>query len=252
MADSVELSIPKPHLSFNSLTPYLLGILVVAAFFIGSLYTKVQYLEKNSKQVLGTTGNQGTGQQQQAAAPPAATRQDINNWAKAIGLNFDQFNNCYNSDKYKNQIDKDTQDGRTAGVSGTPSFFINGSLIVGAQPFAPFKDAIDKALKGEQISGAPVKVENGHLPIAGSTNASVTVIEFSDFECPFCRKFWKETYGQIKKEYVDTGKIAFYYRHFPLEFHPMAQPFALASECANEQGKFWEMHDKIFSSQAPV
>jgi protein-disulfide isomerase len=74
----------------------------------------------------------------------------------------------------------------------------------------------------------------------------VTIVEFSDFECPFCARFYTDTLPELTKEYIDSGEIAFYYRHCPLSFHPQAVPSALASECANDQGKFWEMHDKIF------
>ena len=86
-------------------------------------------------------------------------------------------------------------------------------------------------------------------PFIGNENAKVTMIEFSDFECPFCRKFWKETLPQIKKEYIDTGKVKFVYRDFPLDFHPGAKPAAEGAECAEDQGKFWELHDKIFREQ---
>lgn len=83
----------------------------------------------------------------------------------------------------------------------------------------------------------------------GKENAPVTIIEFSDFQCPFCRKFWRETLPKIKQEYIDTGKAKFVYRDFPLSFHPGAQPAAEGTECAREQGKFWELHDKIFEEQ---
>lgn len=83
----------------------------------------------------------------------------------------------------------------------------------------------------------------------GDKNASVTLIEFSDFQCPFCRTFWRDSLPLIKSEYIDTGKVRFVYRDFPLSFHSGAMPAAQATECAKEQNKFWEMHDKIFSEQ---
>jgi len=87
-------------------------------------------------------------------------------------------------------------------------------------------------------------------PVLGNKNAPLTIVEFSDFQCPFCRRFWKETLPQIEKDYIDTGKVQFAYRHFPLTaIHPAAVPAAQASECANEQGRFWQMHDKIFDEQ---
>lgn len=84
--------------------------------------------------------------------------------------------------------------------------------------------------------------------VRGNQNAAVTVIEYSDFECPFCLRF-QSTIEQIYNEYKD--KALFVYRHFPLRsLHPEAQKAAEASECAAEQGKFWEMHDKIFAANA--
>lgn len=99
--------------------------------------------------------------------------------------------------------------------------------------------------------GAKVDVAVGHLPVLGSKDAKVTIVEFSDFQCPFCERFWKETVPQIKKEYVDTGKARFAYRHFPLTtIHQNAAKAGEASECANDQGKFWEYHDSLFENQA--
>ncbi|MBX4211336.1 MAG: DsbA family protein [Candidatus Yanofskybacteria bacterium] len=86
-------------------------------------------------------------------------------------------------------------------------------------------------------------------PVLGDLNAPVTIVEFSDFQCPFCRQFWRDTFSQLKKDYVDTGKVRFVYRDFPLSMHPAAQPSALAAQCAAKQGKFWEFQDKMFSEQ---
>ncbi len=83
----------------------------------------------------------------------------------------------------------------------------------------------------------------------GSDSAPLVMIEFSDFQCPFCRKFWIESLPSIQKEYIDTGKVQLVYRDFPLSFHPSAQKAAEATECAKEQGKGWELHDKIFEEE---
>ena len=103
---------------------------------------------------------------------------------------------------------------------------------------------------GEPGPVGPVDVAVGHLPSLGDENAPVTIVEFSDFECPFCKSLFDETLPQIKKEFIDTGKVKFYYRHYPLtSIHPNAQLAAEASECANDQDKFWDYHDLLFENQ---
>jgi protein-disulfide isomerase len=80
----------------------------------------------------------------------------------------------------------------------------------------------------------------------GSEDAPITIVEFSDYECPYCNRFFTDTLPQIQENYIDTGKVKFVYRDFPLSFHPNAQKAAEAAECAGEQGRYWEMHDKLF------
>lgn len=87
-------------------------------------------------------------------------------------------------------------------------------------------------------------------PSMGSPSAKVTIIEFGDYQCPACRAFWRDTEPQIKKAYIDTGKVRLVYRDFPLEqVHPEAVLGAMAAQCAHDQGKYWEMHDRIFREQ---
>ena len=107
--------------------------------------------------------------------------------------------------------------------------------------------------KGEvEIKETETKTEakgkNNKNPWMIST-APVTIIEFSDYECPFCGKYFQQTYPQIVKEYVDTGKVKIVFRDFPLSFHANAQKAGEAAECAGEQRKYWEMHDKLFKNQ---
>lgn len=97
--------------------------------------------------------------------------------------------------------------------------------------------------------GQPVKVtDRSDAPVIGNKNAKVTLYEFSDFQCPFCKRFFDETYGQIKTKYIDTGKVKMVFRHYPLSFHQNAQKAAEAGECANRQGKFKEYHDVLFKN----
>lgn len=87
-------------------------------------------------------------------------------------------------------------------------------------------------------------------PLKGNSDASITIVEFSDFQCPFCAKFHETTLPQLEQNYISTGKVNFVYRDFPIQsIHPNAIPFALSSECADDQGKFWEMHDVIFKNK---
>ena len=98
-------------------------------------------------------------------------------------------------------------------------------------------------------SGGHVSVDDD--PSWGPTDAKVTVVEFSDFQCPYCGRFVSQTYSQIKQEY--GGKVHFVFRDFPLStIHPWAEKGAEAAGCANEQGKFWEYHDAIFQNQTTL
>ena len=98
----------------------------------------------------------------------------------------------------------------------------------------------------------PVQVSVDDDAVEGSKDAPVTIVEFSDFQCPFCGRFYQETLPQLRENYVKTGKVKIVYRDFPLPFHENAQKAAEASECAHEQGKFWQMHDMMFSHQDAI
>jgi len=87
------------------------------------------------------------------------------------------------------------------------------------------------------------------VPFLGEEDAEITMVIYDDFQCPFCARFEQQAWLKIKEEYIDTGKAKFYYKHFPLGFHPQAQLAAEATECAHDQGKFWELHDTIFANQ---
>jgi protein-disulfide isomerase len=84
----------------------------------------------------------------------------------------------------------------------------------------------------------------------GEAAATVAIIEYGDIECPFCRHFKRDVFPKIFDEYIKTGKVRFYYRDMPLPFHEHAIPAAQAAHCAGEQGKFWEMHDSLFTDIA--
>jgi protein-disulfide isomerase len=86
--------------------------------------------------------------------------------------------------------------------------------------------------------------------IKGNPNARLTLIEFSDFECPFCARYVRDSYPQLERDYVSTGKLQYVFRHFPLAgLHPNAVKAAEAAECGRVQGKFWPLHDRLFANQ---
>jgi protein-disulfide isomerase len=93
----------------------------------------------------------------------------------------------------------------------------------------------------------PVSLQGATLQ--GHKGAKVALIVYSDFQCPFCGKFERETLPALETRYVKSGQVLLAYRQFPLGFHPFAQKAAEAAECAGQQGLFWEMHDQMFEHQ---
>jgi protein-disulfide isomerase len=107
-------------------------------------------------------------------------------------------------------------------------------------------------------TAAPAPNDKVHLKMAsgwhwmGRDDAPVTVVEFTDYQCPFCRKYHTETFAQLKKNYIDTGKVRFVSRDLPLDFHPNAQRAAEAAWCAGEQNKYWELRDTMITNSADL
>jgi protein-disulfide isomerase len=91
------------------------------------------------------------------------------------------------------------------------------------------------------------KIESGGAAVKGEEGAAVTIVEFSEYECPFCKRYVDETYPQILEEYGD--KIRYIFHDYPLPFHPHAQKMAEVARCAGEQEKYWEMHDLLFAER---
>jgi protein-disulfide isomerase len=206
-------------------------------------------------------------------------------WAKQIGLDLARWRKDKESPEVAALIAKDNSYALSVGADGTPSFFINGRFVSGAMPFDTFKGVIDeqvrkadellkKGVKQEglyqalvdenvkaaggpalapgpgQAPGAEPKfdVQAGNAPAKGPKNAPVTIVEWSDFQCPFCSRA-QPTLQQIMKEY--QGKVRLVWKNQPLSFHPNAMPAAEAAMAAYQQGndKFWAMHDRFFEKQ---
>ncbi len=128
-------------------------------------------------------------------------------------------------------------------------FFPQGFMMDGSPANDPAEEG-NTELSGDAPELVEVSVDGD--PVLGDANAPVTVLEFSDFQCPFCKKANDEALKQVKENYVKTGKVKLVFRDFPLEIHPEAETAALAAECAHEQGKFWEYHDVLFENQASL
>jgi protein-disulfide isomerase len=206
-------------------------------------------------------------------------RASLEKYAGEVGLDVKKFKASLDSGKFAKRVEEDSAAGMAAGANGTPTFFVNGREFVGAQPFESFKNVIDEELKkANAMLAKGVKLENLYAelqkgagsapppqapgapevpkvvtdinvagaPVKGPKNAPVTIVEFSDFQCPFCGRVIP-TLAEIEKQY--QGKVKVIFKHQPLPFHPFARPAASASMAAAEQGKFWEMHDKLFSNQ---
>jgi protein-disulfide isomerase len=199
------------------------------------------------------------------------------------GADVDAYNTCMESDQAAKQafIDEAIAEGQGAGVSGTPSFnFLGGPdgqyLLVGAQPYEQFAAYIEALAAGEAPLGAEQQqqADNGaaaEIPFwataegwqpdpdraganmagdwyRGDPDAKVVVVEFSDFQCPFCRKHVEETQPALDEQFVDTGEVMWIFKHFPLQIHPQAPAAGAAAECAGDQGKFWEMNELLFGN----
>lgn len=101
------------------------------------------------------------------------------------------------------------------------------------------------------VPAEPISVRD--MEVSGSGHAAVAMLMFSDFECPYCGVFARESLPAIRRDYVETGKVLLAFGHFPLEkLHPSALKAAMAAECAATDGKFWEMHDGLFRNQGQL
>ena len=109
------------------------------------------------------------------------------------------------------------------------------------------------ARSSEIGASQPLSVEEtlaalGKGPTLGSAGAPVTIVEFADFQCSFCKKFWADTLPKLKESYVKKGQVRIIYRHFAI-LGKFSEQAAMAADCAGEQGQFWEYHDKLFANQ---
>jgi protein-disulfide isomerase/plastocyanin len=138
-------------------------------------------------------------------------------------------------------------------IAGQPyeSYITKDGRLLFPQGFNLADPSVGDTLGTANEQNVPViDVSADDDPVKGDPNAPVTIIEFSDFECPFCGRFYTDTLPGLEEKYIKTGKVKLVYRDFPLEsIHPTARPAAEAGECADDQGKFYEFHDLAFENQ---
>ena len=214
-------------------------------------------------------------------------RADLEAYAREIGLDLGRFKQDLDHQTWKNTVAADAALASQMGVVGTPNFFINGRPLRGALPIDTFQGVIEdelarskkllaagtppEGLYARLMAGArtgppplpasrpPVsnevyrvqidetyRAEIEGAPVKGAKDALVTIVEFSDFQCPFCAQV-EPTIKKILAEY--KGRVRVAWRDLPLAFHANARPAAIAARAANEQGKFWPMHDILLKNQ---
>lgn len=177
----------------------------------------------------------------------------------ATGLDGEALRSCIASGRHQQPVLDDLAAGQSLGVRGTPTFFVNGYTLIGAQPFEMFELAIGLATAGRLADAyakvpTPTPMPAAEIPTAGSpelglANAPVVMIEYSDYQCPFCARYSAETFPRLREDYVETGKVRYVFKDFPLPSHAQAGTAAQAARCAGDQGAYWGMHDLLFAGQ---
>lgn len=196
--------------------------------------------------------------------------------ARELGLDMVRFRADLDSHAFRASVMADQADARTLGVLGTPTFFVNGRAVYGNQPLKAFVDLVDQelaraartpggydALIADGRATADAPKDNAEPPPAfqnmtlyrvglglpghqiGPDDARVTIVEWSDFQCPFCARS-APVLAHIHEKYGNDVRIV--YRHLPLDMHRNAMLAAEAGVAAAEQGKFWAFHDQVFAS----
>ena len=200
----------------------------------------------------------------------ALAKDDLNGYAKEMGLDMGKFETDMNGTVCAAEVDGDMKLASDVGARGTPNLYINGRQVRGAVPFEHIEPVLKEEIKKAEAlvaAGTPlanvyaevikkgkvfkpledeVRIWEAPAPFKGAKDAEIIVTMYSDFQCPYCSRVKKPIYDLLK-EYPDNMKVEF--RHFPLSFHKDAHLAAQASMAADAQGKFWEMHDKIFENQ---
>ena len=179
---------------------------------------------------------------------------DLLDYARRLDLNLASFQKALESGKYKAAVEQDMALAQAVGADATPTFFVNGQKLIGTQTV----ERLQSAIKGDagpeaQTADSPAisldRLDFSHSPVRGTPGAPITIVEFSDLQCPFCARV-VPTLAELLKE--NPGKIKLVFKNFPLSFHADSSLAHRAALAAGEQGKFWEMHDLIFAGQSAI
>jgi protein-disulfide isomerase len=178
-------------------------------------------------------------------------RPDLEGYAQKLGLDMQAVTKALNDRTHKAAVERDMTEARALGVTGTPTIYLNGRRAAGVPPASAMINVIKSLLSGGDGTEPPtVEMSTFDLkgsPTKGPANAPVTIIEFSDFQCSFCFRA-NATVAALLQKYPDKVRLVF--KHYPLvELHKDAPFGHRAAIAANEQGKFWEMHDRLFANQ---
>jgi protein-disulfide isomerase len=196
-----------------------------------------------------------------------ATKAAFIGYAETLGINTEAFEECYDSDRYADEIAAESALGRSAGVSGTPAFLIgtfeDGFIpVVGAQPYAAFEQVIEAVRSGEAFEAAAaapapepsaperVQLSRDEVPgfALGSDDAQVFVLEWSSYHCPFCGRHHTQTMPLIEENYIQTGQVQLIYHDF--DFQPKSKIAATAARCAAEQTEYFDYQKILYENQA--
>jgi protein-disulfide isomerase len=181
-------------------------------------------------------------------------------YAALLHLNMPQFTRDLDGHRFAARVQEDLAEGRALGIELTPTMFINGKRVDGAQNAADLNELVERSLAATRgpaalpDAGKPLPVEDTTAlavkPTAamGAADAPVTIVEFTDFQCPFCRR----AEDPLHQLLASSHNVRLLYRSYPLDFHEHAELAAEAALAAGDQGKFWPMHDLLFANQGEL
>jgi protein-disulfide isomerase len=182
-------------------------------------------------------------------------RADLIGYAKQLGLNINEFREALDDHRYRPQVEQDLAEAKGLGVTITPTFFVNGRRLIGPQGEAALQAVVESVLTNAPkqpppeivaSSGPAQAISLRGAPAEGPATAPVSLVEFADFECPFCAKSASALHDLLKA-YPTQVRLSF--KNYPLPFHAESALAHEAALAAREQGKFWEMYDLLYSGQ---